>query len=226
MALSDIEKEKKREKALFKELGALAVEINRFLEGKGEFLEDVDNLHKDLSGAARRRLYGAGTDNLGFIELAYDVARGNPDLIPKLLSVEDFHENLEDFKIMQQFVFVLRKFLQAAQNVALLESNGLYLDALRVYRSLQNHTRGRTPGADVIFKDLRVFFNRPKRLSGDPTNKELERDFKSLLKGEASGEIIVANESPSLKAGKRKVVDRVKKGKRVVKVAGEESEAT
>jgi hypothetical protein len=184
-------------------------------------LEDVENLDKDLSGGARRRLYGAGPDNLGFIETAYGAAIGNPDFIPKLLSVEDFHENLEDFKKMQQLVYVLRKFLQAAQNVALLESNGLYLDALRVYRSLRDHTRGRTPGADVIFKDLRKYFKRPKRLGADPTNKELERDFKKVLRGEASGEITVANESPVLKAGKRKVIDRVNKGKRVVKEAGE-----
>jgi hypothetical protein len=225
MALSDIEKEKKREKALFKELGALAVEINRFLVGKGEFLEDLESLHKDLSGRARRRLYGAGTDNLGFIETAYAAAAGNPDFIPKLLSVEDFHENLEEFKKMQQLVYVLRQFLEAAQNVALLESNGLYLDALRVYRSLRDHTRGRTPGADVIFKDLRKYFNRPKRPGDKPTNKELERDFKKVLRGEASGEIMVANETPALKAGKRKVVDRVAKGKRAVKVSAEEGEA-
>jgi hypothetical protein len=69
-------------------------------------------------------------------------------------------------------------------------------------------------------------FHSPKRLGADPTQKELERDAKRLLRSEASGEVMVANESPVLKAGKRKVVDKVGKGKMVVKVAGEEIAGT
>jgi glutamine phosphoribosylpyrophosphate amidotransferase len=73
---------------------------------------------------------------------------------------------------------------------------------------------------------MRIFFRRSKNNSREPTHKELERDFRKVLHGEASGEIMVANESPVLKAGKRKVVDKVGKGKRVVKAKSDEREAT
>jgi hypothetical protein len=226
MALSEIEEEENREKGVFKELSALAVEISRFLEGKSEFFKGVENLRKDLSGGARRRLYGAGPNNFGLINMVYDIARDNPDSTPKVFSVEDFHENLEDFKKMQQLVLVLRQFLESAESVALLESNRLYLDSLRVYRNLREQTRGRVRGAEELFNSLRKYFRRSKRNDDKPTYKELERDFRKLLHGEASGEVTVVNESPALKAGKRKVVDRVIKGKRAVKVAGEGEEET
>jgi hypothetical protein len=88
--------------------------------------------------------------------------------------------------------------------------------ALRVYRTLQEHADSRVQGANVLFNALRKFFRRSKNNSGDPTEKELERDFKKVLRGEASGEVTVVNETPVLKAGKRKVVDKVGKGKRIV----------
>jgi hypothetical protein len=43
---------------------------------------------------------------------------------------------------------------------------------------------------------------------------ELTALLRLVLHGEASGEVLVANETPVLKAGKRKVIDRV--GKRAV----------
>jgi hypothetical protein len=124
---------------------------------------------------------------------------------------------------MRQLVFTLRGFLESAEGVALLESDALYHDALSVYGNLREQTRRRKPGALELFAALRPFFNRPKR-SGEPTQKELERDFKKVLHGQASGDVTGVNETPVLKAGKRKVVDKVGKGKGVVKESGEGSE--
>jgi hypothetical protein len=134
--------------------------------------------------------------------------------MPPLLDVENFREGLDDFKNMRQLVLELRQFLETAENMALLESDALYRKALRVYRSLQELRDSKQQGADVIFNELRNYFRRSKNNSGGPTQEELARDVKRLLRGEASGEVTVVNESPVLKAGKRKVVDRVKKGKR------------
>jgi hypothetical protein len=175
-----------------------------------------------LSGGARRRLYGAGVNNFGFIETAFDIARDNPDLTPRDFDFDNFRESLQEFEKMRQLVFTLRGFLNSAEGVALLESDALYHQALSVYGCLREQTRRKKPRAMELFAALRPFFNRPKR-SGEPTQKELERDFKKVLHGEAEGEVMVVNESPVLKAGKRKVVDKVNKGKRAVKAAGEGS---
>jgi hypothetical protein len=105
---------------------------------------------------------------------------------------------------MRQLVFELQGYLQTTENIALLESDALYRMTLRVYGNLQRLKDDKVTDANVLFNALRKFFRRSKNNSSEPTQKELERDFKKVLHGEASGEVLVANESPVLKAGKRK----------------------
>jgi hypothetical protein len=217
---------KEDDKIIMDKLDVTAVEIQRFLENKTEFSMTSEELTTALTGRQRLRLYGAGPKNLGFINKAFDVAAGNPNFTPRGLDVENFRGMLGDFKNMCQLVLELRQFLQTAENIALLESDALYRMALRVYRTLQEMNDARIQGAETLFKALREYFRRPKNNSGGPTQKELERDFKKVLHGEASGEIKIVSESPALKAGKRKVIDRVGKSKRVVKVTGEEGGGT
>jgi anion-transporting ArsA/GET3 family ATPase len=209
------------DKILMDKLDAIAVEVLRFLEYKTEFEMTAKELTADLTGRQRLRLYGAGVKNYGFIETAFNIARDNPRFTPREFDVENFNKRLSNFDNMRQLVLVLRQYLQTAENIALLESDALYRMALRVYRTLQEHADSRVQGADTFFNALRKFFRHSKNNSGEPTQKELERDFRKVLHGEASGEVTVVNESPVLKAGKRKVVDRVSKGKRVVKATGE-----
>jgi hypothetical protein len=204
-------------------LDAIAVEVLRFLEYKMEFRMTAEELTADLTGKERLRLYGAGVKNYGFIENAFDVAVKNPRFAPQFFNIENFRDRLNNFKNMRQLVFELQGYLQTAENIALLESDALYRMALRVYGNLQRLNDDKVHGANVLFNALRKFFRRSKNNSSEPTQIELERDAKRLLRGEASGEVTVINESPVLKAGKRKVTDKVSKGKRVVKAAGEEN---
>jgi hypothetical protein len=199
----------------FDELNALADEISAYLEKKMGVFEDVKNLGRSLTGRERLRLYGMGNKNYGFIKSAFDVASGNPQFMPAFFDFENFRKRREDYVSMQQLVIVLRQSLEAAETAALLESDALYHDALSIYGHLRELTRRRVVNAADLFAVMRPFFNRPKR-SGGPTQKELERDFKKVLRGEAEGEITVVNESPVIKAGKRMVIDRVGKDKSVV----------
>jgi hypothetical protein len=194
-------------------LNSHAVEINRFLAGKRQFLDDAGKLAPNLTGRERQRLFSAGVKNYGFIEKAYDVARGNPDFAPPHLNIENLAEGLREFDTMRQLVFELEQYLQAASDVLLVESDAHYRTALRIYDSLQEQTRSRVHGAEPLFEALRTFFKRRKRKGGNaadaPTEKQIEKDVKQLVKGKADGEIIIKNESPKVKGGKRTVVDNV-----------------
>ena len=101
----------------------------------------------------------------------------------------------------------------------LLSSDSLYRDALRIYGALQEQSRNRVPGARPLFEALRRFFRPRSRhpKGGEPTMHELEMDFKRLIHGKADGEIIIENERPIITAGKRNIVDNVRKGKAVIK---------
>jgi hypothetical protein len=150
----------------------------------------------------------------------------NPSFAPQFLDIENFRDRFDNYINMQQLVLELRQYLNMAENIALIESDALYRMALRVYGNLQRLNNDKVAGANVLFNALRKFFRRSKWNDAEPTQEELARDFKSLLRGKASGEVMVANETPKLKAGKRKVVDKVSKGKRAVMAAGEGGEAT
>ena len=190
-------------------LNSHAVEINRYLESKRQFLIDAGKLGANLTGKERQRLFGAGVKNYGFIEKAYDVARENPDFMPPHLNIENLAEGLRDFENIRQLVFELEQYLQAASNVMILESDLHYHNALRIYGSLQEQARNRVHGAEPLFEALRTFFKRRKRNRDAPTEKQLEKDVKKLLHGKADGEIVIKNESPHVTGGVHKVVDNV-----------------
>ena len=65
-------------------------------------------------------------------------------------------------------------------------------DALRIYGALREQSHNRVPGAQ-------------------PTEHELEMDFKRLIKGKADGEMLVEHESPHISGGVHTVVDDVHK---------------
>ena len=47
-------------------------------------------------------------------------------------------------------------------------------------------------------------------MSEEPTQQELERDFRALMRGTKVGKIVVKNESPRMTGGLREVVDDVR----------------
>jgi hypothetical protein len=210
-------------KDLIEKLNSYAVEINRYLQSKEQFLTAAVKFGSNMTGKDRRRLFGAGVKNYGFIEMAYDVARENPDFMPPHLNLENLQEGLRNFENMRQLVFELEQYLQAANNVMLLESDSHYRNSLRIYGSLQEQSRNRVEGAQPLFKALQTFFHRRKRGRGELTEKELLRDAKKLLHGKADGEIVIKNESPDVTGGKRKVIDNVRKGKTKIKETAEGS---
>jgi hypothetical protein len=202
------EKQKLDKKERMKALNSDAVEINRYLQGKRRFLADAEKLGSSLTGKERLRLYGAGVKNYGFIERAYEIARENPGFMPPHLDVGYLRESLLDFENMSQLVVELRQYLRVAENVALLESDAHYRNALRIYGGLREQARNRVPGAAPLFEALRPFFRRERKRE-EPAQKKLARDFKRLSHGKADGKIVIEHESPRESSGVREVVDEI-----------------
>jgi hypothetical protein len=181
------------------------------------FMEEKD-INESMTGKDRMRLIGAGVRNYGFIEKSYDIARENPQFMPPFFSIQEMAANLHDLDDVRQLVLILEKFLAVANTVLLVRGDRCFREGLRVYGSLRELRRGNVPGAEELFGALLSYFRRRRRPGEEePTIKELEKDFHSLIKGTSDGKIEIINEKPQVTKGFRKVVDEVSKGKAVVK---------
>jgi hypothetical protein len=213
----------KKDTAASAKAGADAVaQLIALLEERMQHFMDVEGVDNSLTGKERLRLISAGVRNNGFIDKTFDIAHDNPEFLPPHFDMERFTENVRKFEELRQLMLVLQQFQQIATNAFMQQADVCYREALRVYGSLREQSRGRVPGAEPLFEALMTFFRRRRRPGSEPTEHELELDFKRLIHGKADGEIIIKNESPKITEGVHKVVDNVHKSKAVIKESVEE----
>jgi hypothetical protein len=183
-------------------------------------MEETDT---DLTGKDRQRLISARVRNNGFIDKAFDIAHDNPEFMPPHFDIDKLYENERRFEQLRQLMLVLQQFQQLATNAFMVQADFCYREALRIYGSLREQAKGKVPGAEALFQALRNFFNRRRRTGEEPTEHELELDFKRLIHGKADGEIIIENEAPHVTSGVHKVIDNVHSGRSAFKGSVEES---
>jgi hypothetical protein len=180
--------------------------------------------HPSLTGRERQRLFGAGIRNYGFIEKAMDIARENPQFNPPNFNVKEMYDDYRLFEEIRQTSLVLQQFQQMMNDYMIITSDKLYRDALRIYGSLREQSRNRVPGSQPLFDALLRFFRHRRRPGAEPSQKQLEHDFHSLLHGTADGEIIIQNERPHAIEGVRKILDNVHRGRLAIKESAEITE--
>jgi hypothetical protein len=103
-------------------------------------------------------------------------------------------------------MLVLQQFQQLATNAFMVQSDFCYCEGLRIYGSLREQARGRVPGAEPLFQALLNFFHRRRRTGEEPTEHELELDFKRLIHGKADSENVIKNEAPHITVQPRDIV--------------------
>jgi hypothetical protein len=92
-------------------------------------------------------------------------------------------------------------------NITIEASDVIYTDGLEYYASVREAAKRRVDAAETIHAGLSVFFKSRGTRSGEPTEKELERDMRSLIRGKKDGKIVIENIKPKLAGGTHKVVD-------------------
>ena len=180
----------------------------------------------DLTPQQRQRLLGVQAKKLGFIVKALEIVDARPFFAPPHLSIPDLmrlQANLEEVRKLLAMVDQLRRYLD---DYLLSGNDTLYRGALAIYGQLQAQARMRVLGAQDLFNILRKFFNRRRRPGEtEPTERELEREFHSILHGKADGEMIIKNEAPHMTGGVHEVVENVRKrGKRGAEIKVKEEE--
>jgi hypothetical protein len=184
---------------------------------------DEANLDTNMTGRERMRLFGVKSRNYGFINKAYDIAKDNPKFAPSNFSISSMTETVRILEEVRNLSMVVDQLRQLVDDYLLLTCDNAYRDALRIYGNLREQSRARVAGAETLYQQLLQFFTLRRRHPKDaePTEHELERDFRALIHGRKDGQILIENEAPRLAEGVHRVIDDVHTGHAAARIVGQ-----
>ena len=172
----------------------------------------------ELSSRDRMRLNGSGVRRYGFIEKTADVAEDFPQFWPGLVgSTEKLNNVVHEIEVLRNLLVWFRFAARAVQDLLLIAGDDAFRLAGSYYATARDWARRKNPEAQQVFHMLNLFWQRARRPSEEPTNKQVEHDVHGLLNGTKEGEVTVRNEGDHVTKGKRTVIDKtrkVPKGKR------------
>jgi len=175
----------------------------------------------NLSALQRKRKIGAGIKNYGFIEKVADLAQSNQQFA-QFFAPNDLRNCIMNFDMCREMVLLLQAFTRLVSNSMLVYSNEAYGMSLIFYNMVKEMSKRGNPKAMELFRTLQPFFKKQKKASGEPTEKELERDLHALIHSKKDGKIVIENIKPKLTGGVHKVVDEKFTDNIAVKESAEE----
>ena len=162
----------------------------------------------ELNSTDRMRLLGSGVRRYGFIEKTADVAEDFPQIWPGL--VDDpgkLKELVGEIEVLRNLLIWFRYLSRVVQDLLLIAGDDAFRLAGSYYAAARDGARRKNPEAQQVFDMLRLFWKRRRRMMDEPTEHEVLRDAKALLRGTKDGEISVSNESDSVVRGEKVLVD-------------------
>jgi hypothetical protein len=149
-----------------------------------EMIKDVGSFYSDAivtvhTPEQRKRMVSTGVSNHGFIEVCFEKATQNAELLPKWLSLEKFEHDLTEFEERQMVFDQATGFVDLASDALLTSSDKAYHNALSFYQSVKTAVKGRVPGAKALLTELSSYFkSRGKRKDEQSPQAPVERQIK------------------------------------------------
>ena len=182
--------------------------VNSITQDVLYLITELSNYAANLRALDRQRHNGVGLRRLGFIEAAFRLSTKFPQYFPHWLNTAKFQADLDLFNAVRSLVEVCRSLEEKAWNINVEASDMVYTDALEYYSQVQDAAERRIDSAESIYNELHGFFrSHGNRNRDEPTEQEVERDVKALLKGKKDGKVVVENIKPKMAGGKHKVID-------------------
>ena len=175
-----------------------------------KFSELSDNM---LRPRERRRLIGMGIRNYGFTQKVRELIVTNPRFV-QMFNGSSLINCITNIDYCRNLIVDLDGFERRVRDSMLTYSDEAFSMALMFYHTVQEMARRGDGDARIILQMLQPFFkprNRRNSKTAEPTEKQIERDVRALLRGEKDGEIIVKGKAKRTEAAEHSVMDNTHK---------------
>ena len=181
-------------------------------ENFAEIMPQLDNTVLDTTD--RRRLNGSGVRRYGFIEKVIEVAGEYPQFWPAFVEngdVKQFAGLVKEIDVLRNLSIWFQYSDRVVQDLLLLAGDEAFRWAGLYYTTARDTARRKVPEAIQVFEKLRLFWRKRRRTTGEPTEQEVLRDARALMRGSKDGEVAVKNESDRVVKGERVVIDNTQR---------------
>jgi hypothetical protein len=192
------------------------VQIQDDLEMAKDVIEESGMASLLITSAGRNRLFGAGERRYGFIEKTYAMSQGeNAVYYPQFSSFTDLGKMLTEVEMLRNIVDIAERIRRISMDHYLVISDAAYNVARMYYRNVREAARAGDTRAEVIFNDLKTYYEKIGRTrrgnNGEPTENEIMKDVKGLLHGTKKGAVTVVNNADKVVEGEKKFIDHTHK---------------
>ena len=184
------------------------------IEQKVKELAEKFGPRPSLTAAQRRRLQGSGIKRYGFIDKTFDVAETILRFAPGTFNRSVLQRHILNIEQLRNIRNAVLQLLDAVDDYLLTEGDNSYRAALIFYNTVRDLARHGDNGASEIFDILRPFFARAGRavsLEESPTEKQVLRDAKAVLRGTKDGEVVIKGKHRATPPKELEVIDETDK---------------
>jgi hypothetical protein len=161
-----------------------------------------------LTPAERRRLLGSGVRRYGFIDKVSDTAVQYSQFWPAdIPAIDVLKDTMREIEVLRNLLILFRTLVRMTEDRFLVVSDVAFRLANAYYRAVRDAVRRQNPEAEQVWQMLDLFWQRPRKSNGTPTQKKLVSDTKAVASGRKTGAVGVRREKDTFVKGEVAVYD-------------------
>ena len=134
----------------------------------------------------------------GYIDKVSDVAVEHPQFWLAFVTDQgELKDLLREIEVLRNLAILFRHGVRVVEDRLLIVGDAVFRVANAYYNTVRAAARNNASGAEQVFQMLQLFWRR-RLAAAEPTEREVMRDFKALLRGTKDGRLVIESESDKI----------------------------